>query len=93
MHIQSSQLEINATEVQEDLATNRARVVKLRDLIAGDRVDGFFEAHRGDFETIAVALLRVASKRIAAEITAAVGGAPCDERISRPDDRPAGDSR
>jgi hypothetical protein len=62
----------------EDLATKRARVAKLRDLIASERVDGLFEAHRGDFETIAVALLRVASKRIAAEIAAAVDGAPCD---------------
>jgi hypothetical protein len=56
----------------EDLATNRARVAKLRDRIAGERVDGFFEAHRGDFETIAVALLTTPSKRIAADIASAI---------------------
>ena len=62
----------------EGLATNRARVAKLRDLVAGERVDSFFEAHRGKFETIAVALLTTPSKRIAVDIASAIAAAPCD---------------
>jgi putative peptide maturation system protein len=62
----------------ENLATNRARVAKLRDLIAGDRVDGFFDAHRGEFETIALALLTTPSKRIAADVASAIAAPQCD---------------
>jgi hypothetical protein len=55
----------------DEMAAGRARALKLRDLVADDRVSDYFERHRDAFDTIVTAVLWDA---IATHGGGAVGG-------------------
>jgi putative peptide maturation system protein len=56
----------------EELATRLARALKLRERIVGDEAERYFAAHRTDFDTIRLAVVKVPSEALARQILASI---------------------